>query len=106
MTDALRDAELLADALLATWAGDTPAAIALAGYQAKRDALSSQLFEVSDRIAAYGWAPDEIHQLLREVSSAMSDEVGLLQSLPPRTLRPVAGVMDGFVSADMPSIGR
>ena len=106
MTDALRDAELLADALLATWAGDQPEAIALAGYQAKRDALSSQLFEVSDRIAAYGWAPDEIHQLLREVSSAMSDEVGLLQSLPPRPLRPVAGVLDGFVSADMPDIGR
>ena len=106
MTDALRDAELLADALLATWSGDTPEAIALAGYQAKRDALSSQLFEVSDRIAAYDWGPEEIHQLLREVSSAMSDEVGLLQSLPPRPVRPVETVIDGFVSADMPSVGR
>lgn len=106
MTDALRDAELLADALLATWAGDKPEAIALSGYQATRDALSSQLFEVSDRIAAYDWAPDEIHQLLREVSSAMSDEVGLLQSLPPRHLGPLGTVLGGFVSADTISAGR
>jgi flavin-dependent dehydrogenase len=106
MTDALRDAELLADALLTSWAGDQPEALALAAYQAKRDALSSQLFEVSDRIAAYDWAPHEIHQLLREVSSAMSDEVGLLQSLPPRPLRPVSTVLGGLVSADMPGAGR
>lgn len=106
MTDALRDAELLADALLATWAGDQPEKIALATYQAKRDALSSQLFEVSDRIAAYDWEDTEIHQLLRQVSSAMSDEVSLLQSLPPRPLRPVATVMGGLVSADMPNAGR
>lgn len=106
MTDALRDAELLADALLATWAGDKPEAIALSGYQAQRDALSAQLFEVSDRIAAYDWAPDEIHQLLREVSSAMSDEVGLLQSLPPRRLDPLGTDLGGFVSADTISAGR
>ncbi len=106
MTDALRDAELLADALLATWAGDQPEAIALAGYQAKRDALSLQLFEVSDRIAAYSWGSTEIQQLLREVSSAMSDEVGLLQSLPPRASRPVATDMGELVLADIPAGGR
>ena len=106
MTDALRDAELLADALLATWAGVQPEAIALAGYQAKRDRLSSQLFEVSDRIAGYGWDSTEIQQLLREVSSAMSDEVGLLQSLPPRLPRPVAAGLGQLVSADMPGTGR
>jgi flavin-dependent dehydrogenase len=106
MTDALRDAELLADALLATWAGDQPEAVALAGYQAKRDALSSQLFEVSDRIAGYDWEPGEIQQLLREVSSAMSDEVGLLQSLPARPARPVTPGMGGLVLADMPGAGR
>ncbi|WP_457254636.1 NAD(P)/FAD-dependent oxidoreductase [Pedococcus sp. P5_B7] len=106
MTDALRDAELLADALLAAWGGDQPEAMALAGYQAKRDALSAQLFQVSGRIAGYDWGPGEIQQLLREVSSAMSDEVGLLQSLPPRPLGPVATVTGGLVSADMPGAGR
>jgi flavin-dependent dehydrogenase len=105
MTDALRDAELLADALLATWAGEQPEAIALSGYQARRDTLSSQLFDVSDRIAGYGWGSTEIQQLLREVSSAMSDEVGLLQSLPPRPSRPVATDMGELVLADMPAAG-
>jgi flavin-dependent dehydrogenase len=106
MTDALRDAELLADALLSTWAGDQPEAIALAGYQAKRDALSLQLFEVSDRIAGYDGGPSEIQQLLREVSSAMSDEVGLLQSLPPRPSRPVQPGVEDLVLADTPGAGR
>ena len=106
MTDALRDAELLADGLLATWAGEQSEAVALSGYQAKRDRLSSQLFEVSDRIAGYGWDSAEIQQLLREVSSAMSDEVGLLQSLPPRLARPVATGLGELVSADMPGTGR
>ena len=101
MTDALRDAELLADALLETLGRATPEAIALAGYQAKRDALSSaQLFEVSDRIAAYDWAPTRSTQLLREVSSAMSDEVGHLQSLP-RGCRSGCAGMDGIALADM-----
>lgn len=112
MTDALRDAELLADALLSTWAGDQPEAIALAGYQARRDALSLQLFEVSDRIAGYDWGASEIQQLLREVSSAMSDEVSLLQSLPPRptgtvgAFGPVGPEMGALVLADMPGAGR
>lgn len=105
MTDALRDAELLADALLSTWAGDQPEAIALAGYQARRDALSLQLFEVSDRIAGYDWGATEIQQLLREVSSAMSDEVSLLQSLPPRPSRPVDADLGALVLADMPGAG-
>jgi flavin-dependent dehydrogenase len=105
MTDALRDAELLADALLASWAGQ-PEAIALAGYQARRDALSSQLFEVSDRIAGYDWEPSEIQQLLREVSSAMSDEVSLLQTLAPRPARPAATDSGALVLADMSGAGR
>lgn len=108
MTDALRDAELLTDALLSSWAGEAPEAVALAAYQARRDALSVQLFEVSDRIAGYDWAPHEIQQLLRQVSSAMSDEVGHLQSLPPRPPRPrpVAPTLSGLVVADMPGAGR
>jgi 2-polyprenyl-6-methoxyphenol hydroxylase-like FAD-dependent oxidoreductase len=106
MTDALRDAELLADALLASWAGQQPEAIALAGYQARRDALSSQLFQVSDRIAGYDWEPSEIQQLLREVSSAMSDEVSLLQTLAPRPARPAATDSGTLALADMSGAGR
>ena len=45
MTDALRDAELLAEAVLR--GGDA----ALAAYQAMRDALAAELFAVTDEIA-------------------------------------------------------
>jgi flavin-dependent dehydrogenase len=86
MTDALRDAELLADAILEALAGVVPEAVGLARYQALRDQLSSELFDVTERIASYAWGLDEIRSLLRQVSSAMSAEVSHLQSLPsPRT---------------------
>jgi flavin-dependent dehydrogenase len=76
MTDALRDAELLSDAVLAGLAGDGDAA--LAEYQATRDGLSTKLFEATERVAAYDWDSHGVEDLLRQVSSAMSDEVDLL----------------------------
>ena len=45
ITDALRDAELLADAVLAALPAARPGACALARYQDTRDRLSSELFE-------------------------------------------------------------
>ena len=88
MTDALRDAELLADAILEALAGVVPEAVALARYQAIRDQLSSELFDVTERVASYAWGLDEVRSLLRQVSSAMNAEVRHVQSLPsPRTSR-------------------
>ena len=87
MTDALRDAELLVDALLAVLGGAAEGA-ALAGYQATRDRLSSHLFQVTDEVAAYDWDTDRVQTLLRRVSSAMSDEVDHLQARPPRRATP------------------
>ena len=87
MTDALRDAELLTDALLAVLAG-APGAEALGGYQATRDRLSSRLFEVTEQVATYDWDLDRVQTLLRRVSSAMSDEVDHLQALPARPQAP------------------
>lgn len=85
MTDALRDAELLTDAILDTVAGTVPkAAAGLPRYQAIRDELSSEMFDVTDRVASYAWDLDEIRILLRQVSSAMRTEVTYLQSLPNR----------------------
>ena len=81
MTDAMRDAELLADALLQTWSGALPERVALARYQAQRDRLSTALFAATIRIAAYDWGLPPVKALLREVSSAMSDETELLQGL-------------------------
>ena len=84
MTDALRDAELLADAILQARAGLRPEGLALAAYQRRRDVLSRRLFEATDEIAAYDWDMGRIRQLLREVSSAMVDEVEALELLPLR----------------------
>ena len=52
MTDALRDAELLARALAAVLDG-ADEADALAEYQATRDAIAVPMFEVIDRIASH-----------------------------------------------------
>ncbi|WP_329484717.1 NAD(P)/FAD-dependent oxidoreductase [Kribbella sp. NBC_01484] len=72
ITDALRDAELLADAILETHES----------YQATRDRLSSRLFAATETVASYSWSLDDVRVLLREVSSAMRDEVDHVGSLP------------------------
>lgn len=77
ITDALRDAELLAGALLE--GGDA----AMAGYESERDRVSHELFEVTDRIASREWTIPEVKQLLRRMSESMSDEVALLEGLVP-----------------------
>ncbi len=97
MTDAMRDAELLAEAILASNAGALPQAIALARYQATRDRLSADLFAATERVAAYDWDIDAVQALLRRVSSAMSDEVDYLESLPDRQ---VGRGFPGYVAAD------
>ena len=83
MSDAMRDAELLTDALLAVLSG-APDAAALAAYERMRDSLSSQLFAVTEAVAAFDWDLDRVRLLLREVSSAMADEVDHLHALPGR----------------------
>jgi flavin-dependent dehydrogenase len=84
ITDALRDAELLADELLELLVGLTPEAVALARYQATRDRLSRRLFEATEAVASYDWNLQDVRALLRHVSSAMSDEVDHLSALPER----------------------
>jgi flavin-dependent dehydrogenase len=90
MTDALRDAELLAEAILNALAGSAEDAAALAQYQAMRDELSNQLFTVTERVASYAWDLNEIRRLLRQVSTAMTGEVDHLRSRPspPKRRRP------------------
>jgi flavin-dependent dehydrogenase len=68
ITDALRDAELLARAVLSGKPG------ALADYQNMRDALSRPLFDVTDAIASYQWSFDEIKALHADLSAAMKAE--------------------------------
>jgi 2-polyprenyl-6-methoxyphenol hydroxylase-like FAD-dependent oxidoreductase len=87
MSDGLRDAELVADAVLDVLAG-APEAIAMSAYQDTRWRLSMRLFEATEEVARYDWDCLRARVLLRSVSSAMSDEVDHLQALPDRRLSP------------------
>lgn len=84
ITDALRDAELLARAVLD---GSDPSN--LAAYESERDRVSRALFDVTERIASRKWTMPEVKALLREMNESMADEVALLQSLEP-VLEPLA----------------
>ncbi|MCZ7528534.1 MAG: NAD(P)/FAD-dependent oxidoreductase [Acidimicrobiia bacterium] len=82
MTDALRDAELAADAVTA-FLGGAGEHGALAAYQARRDGLSADLFRVTEAIAAHASDPVRLKELLIELSVSMSAEVEELSSRPP-----------------------
>ena len=75
MTDALRDAELLA---VAVGAGSERA---LAGYQEQRDALARALHDLSDRVAAFEWTLDEVRELHLALSREMNREVEAILAL-------------------------
>jgi flavin-dependent dehydrogenase len=83
ITDALRDAELLAREVLAGHSGAVPERRALARYEATRDRLSRDLVEVTEQVAAYDWDPPGVRSLLRRFSAAMADEVDHLERLDP-----------------------
>jgi len=87
MSDGLRDAELLADAVLDVFAG-VPEQVAMAAYQDTRARLSMRLFAATEAVARYDWDCLGARELLRRVSSAMSDEVDHLQALSDRRLGP------------------
>ena len=70
ITDALRDAEALARAI------DAGSDEALARYQVTRDAVSKDLFEVTDAIASFNWNLSEVKVLHERLSKAMSRELG------------------------------
>jgi 2-polyprenyl-6-methoxyphenol hydroxylase-like FAD-dependent oxidoreductase len=80
ITDALRDAELLAAAVIAGSASERTAAIALAGYQAQRGRTALAMHCIVDRLASHEWDLEEARRLLRELSSVMADEVEAILS--------------------------
>jgi flavin-dependent dehydrogenase len=85
ITDALRDGELLADAIEETTASGPRGRNALAAYQDTRDQLSRSLWEATEEVAGYAWDPARVRTLLRAVSASMSDELDHLSRLPART---------------------
>jgi len=83
LTDALRDAELLARGIIAVAADGVDERDALASYQMTRDALSTALFDVTGVIAGHRWTDEEIPSLLLQLNTAMTGEVQALAGLPP-----------------------
>jgi flavin-dependent dehydrogenase len=78
ITDALRDAELLARAIV------RGTAAALAEYEAMRHDLSRRLFELTDEIASFEWTDQSLQLLHKEFSREMSREVRVMAALDPR----------------------
>ena len=68
ITDALRDAELLARAVTS---GD---ARALERYQDERDALAIEVFEAANRIASFDWNLDTLRVLHHDMNGAFGRE--------------------------------
>jgi flavin-dependent dehydrogenase len=81
LSDALRDAELLARAVITAGAGCELQDAALRGYQEARDRLSFSLFDATDAVASMNWTDDEIGGLLLEISTSMNDEVRAIDEL-------------------------
>jgi 2-polyprenyl-6-methoxyphenol hydroxylase-like FAD-dependent oxidoreductase len=81
MTDALRDAELLARAVLDAPRPGQAQRDALAGYERARDQLAEPLFDVTERIAGFNWDLAELREHLRELAHAMRPEVDALLAL-------------------------
>jgi len=82
MTAALRDAELLSQAVISAPLGGPQLSSSLARYQATRDRLSLPMMQVTEEIASYSWDLNSVRALLRTLSSAMTDEVEALTALP------------------------
>lgn len=75
ITDALRDAEMLANAIIAGTER------ALAEYQLERDAFAAELLDLSDEIASFAWDMDRLKKLHFRLSKLMNRECELVRSL-------------------------
>jgi 2-polyprenyl-6-methoxyphenol hydroxylase-like FAD-dependent oxidoreductase len=84
ITDALRDAELLAEAIVAATPGGAAGRRAMATYQETRDRLSHALWDATEEVAGYAWDSTRARTLMRAVSASMSDEVDHLSRLGHR----------------------
>ncbi|MBO3747638.1 FAD-dependent monooxygenase [Streptosporangiaceae bacterium NEAU-GS5] len=78
ITQAFRDAELLAEAIISGLGGSEPIEDALARYERVRDEISADIFDATDALASFSWDGVEVEQLLRRHAAGMKAEVDLL----------------------------
>jgi flavin-dependent dehydrogenase len=81
ISDAFRDAELLAAALDQALAGGAEETTALARYQGQRDQALRELFEITCRLAAYPPVPRFV-ELQKQLSAAIDKEAAALAARP------------------------
>ena len=98
ITDAFRDAELLADALEAGFAGERPLDDALAGYERRRNEETRGLYELTYELASLAPPPPE-QQALFGALRENEEEAGRFFGVIAGTVRP-----DEFFAPE--SIGR
>lgn len=82
ITDALRDAELLAQALVDVMLDGVTEGQAFAGFHTTRDRLSLPILTATDRITVYDWDLPTLHGHLLALSDAMQTETRFLRDLP------------------------
>jgi flavin-dependent dehydrogenase len=81
ISDAFRDAELLASALDQALAGRADEATALAAYQHQRDQALAEIFEITCQLAAYPPVPRFI-ELQKQLSAAIDRQAAALFARP------------------------
>jgi len=80
ISQALRDAQLLSDAIIDADCEWPSLAIALSEYELTRDALSSEMSRAIDALASYSWQGVTAERLMRTLSKETSREVETLAS--------------------------
>lgn len=88
LTDALRDAELVARAIDDGLTGATPMTAALAGYERVRDDVSLAVLETTDTIASLDWTMPQLQALHLDLSTQMKAEVRMIERLGELVERP------------------
>jgi flavin-dependent dehydrogenase len=81
ISDAFRDAELLAVALDRTLGGDAEEPTALAAYRQQRDQALREIFEITCHLAAYPPVPAFI-ELQKQLSTAIDKQAAALAARP------------------------
>jgi 2-polyprenyl-6-methoxyphenol hydroxylase-like FAD-dependent oxidoreductase len=80
ITDALRDAEMLANAVIA--GSDS----SLAEYQSQRDVFAAEFLDLSDEIASFAWDMERLKVLHLRLSKLMNRECDFVRSFENRAL--------------------
>jgi len=90
LSDAYRDAELLAGALDQTLRGATEECTALAGYQHRRDYALRQIFDLTCDMASYPPVADFV-DLQKQLSTAIDIEAAAVAATPVPGSRALVG---------------